>query len=226
MEKSVFIYNNDNNSMEVYYLDESQAMPYASEKTLTVGEFMGSSKSPTIWTSKRLIDCWNRLRNEWGEPIYIGFAFKRIWEGGHGYQSQHYAGAAIDMAQNLNNEKRAELRDLAKTLGCWEYVEPVSLSPTWVHVDSRLLPAACEFGFIELKQGSINTYVLILQDALNTLGFTGGGLDGIMGSGTINALKRYQEARSLEATGITNCETWEFLTKEVRGIGMSETTVE
>ena len=40
-------------------------------------------------------------------------------------------------------------------------------------------------------------YTLIAQDDLNTLGYTTGGLDGIFGSKTENAVRRYQTSRGL-----------------------------
>lgn len=40
-------------------------------------------------------------------------------------------------------------------------------------------------------------YTLIAQDDLNTLGFSTGGLDGIFGANTQNAVKRYQTSRGL-----------------------------
>lgn len=50
-------------------------------RTLTVKEFRGSSKSPTLWTSKRTMQAWNSQRYIFGSPIPVGFAFKRSWEG-------------------------------------------------------------------------------------------------------------------------------------------------
>lgn len=225
MATKVLIYNNDTDEMESYYLEESDTMPYATAGSLSVGEFRGSSNSPTIWTNKAVMDCWNILREQWGSPIGVRYAFKRIWEGGHGTQSQHYAGTAMDMAQAFTNEQRNQLRNLADQIGCWVYVEPAYLTPTWVHVDRRLTPPACAAGYIAVSEGSINTYVLILQDSLNTLGFTGAGLDGIFGVGTRNALIRYQEARGLTPDGAVGCETWTYITKEVKGTGSTDTTI-
>ena len=80
---------------------------------------------------------WNTQRYIWGGPIPVGFAFKRPWEGGHSNQSQHYAGVAFDVAQGWTNARRASLRSSAKNSGVWSYVEPVSITPTWVHFDKR-----------------------------------------------------------------------------------------
>ena len=57
-------------------------------------------------------------------------------------------------------------------------------------IDKRLKPPACETGYITLRNGSKYT-VFVLQDALNALGYTGGGLDEF-GSGTENSVRRFQ----------------------------------
>ena len=43
--------------------------------------------------------------------------------GGHGTQSQHYAGVAFDVGQNLTNAQRSVLRNSASNSGLWTYVE-------------------------------------------------------------------------------------------------------
>ncbi|MCI8519110.1 MAG: peptidoglycan-binding protein [Clostridia bacterium] len=60
-------------------------------------------------------------------------------------------------------------------------------------------------------------YTLIAQDDLNTLGFSTGGLDGIFGANTENAVKRYQASRGLSADGIIGCNTWRSLQENVVG---------
>jgi hypothetical protein len=95
-----------------------------------------------------------------------------------GNQSQHYAGVAFDVGQTLTNAQRAVLRNSAINSGLWTYVEPVSISPTWVHFDKRFGTSACSSGgYPQIKRGSLSNYVLIAQDDLNTLGYTTGGLD-------------------------------------------------
>lgn len=79
----IIVFNNDTDRIETYYRDESESMPYNTNRTLTVKEFRGSSKSPTLWTTKRAMQSWNSQRYVWGAPIPVGFAFKRPWEGGH-----------------------------------------------------------------------------------------------------------------------------------------------
>lgn len=142
-------------------------------------------------------------------------------------QSQHYAGTAFDVGQTWSNALRASLRNLARNSGVWSFVEPVSLTPTWVHFDRRQFPYACSSGgYPLLKLGNLSVYVLILQDGLNTLGFTTGGLDGIFGSRTFNAVKNYQSSRNLVVDGIVGCNTWRSIQENVVGLGRTTTTID
>jgi hypothetical protein len=211
----VKVYNNDENRMETYYKDENEPMPYNTGNTLTVGEFRGSSRSDTLWTDKRTMQAWNRFRALYGKPISVGYAFKRPTEGGHTNQSQHYAGTSFDVGQNLSNAQRSQMRSLASNSGIWGYVEPVSISPTWVHFDRRSgSPACAAGGYPYLFSGSIGNYTLVLQDALNSVGFSTGGMDGIFGNATRNAVISFQRSRGLGADGIVGCGTWTRLMQE------------
>ena len=223
----IIIFNNDSDRIEIYYRNLSDPMPYNTNRTLTVREFRGSSGSNTLWTTKRTMQSWNSQRYIWGKPINVGFAFKRPFEGGHGAQSQHYAGVAFDVGQLLSNTQRNLLRNSAINSGVWSYVEPVSISPTWVHFDKRFGTPACSTGgYPQLKRGSVSNYVLIAQDDLNTLGFRTGGLDGIFGSQTRNAVIQYQTSRGLSADGIIGCNTWRSLQENVVGTGRTSTTID
>lgn len=213
---TIKVFNNDENRMETYFRRENEYMPYNTGNTLTVSEFRGSSRSDLLWTEKRAMQSWNSFRFIYGKPIYIGFAFKRPIEGGHGQQSQHYAGVAFDVGQNLTNTQRAQMRTLAINSGLWGYVEPVSISPSWVHFDRRRgTPACASGGYPTVRLGNIGAYVLILQDSLNTLGYGTGGLDGVFGNATANAVISYQRSRGLTADGIVGCLTWSTIMYDV-----------
>ena len=222
----ILVYNNDTNRMETYYRGEAEAMPYVTNRTLTVREFRGSSNSQTLWTEKRAMQSWNSQRYIYGKPIPVGFAFKRPYEGGHSNQSQHYAGVAFDVGQRLSNSERNILRNSAINSGVWSYVEPAYLTPTWVHFDKRRGSPACSTGgFPLIRQGSKGAYVCIAQDDLNTLGYRTGGLDGVFGSATRNAVASYQQNRGLASDGIVGCNTWRSLQEDVVGTGKTSTTI-
>lgn len=212
---TILIYNQTTNKIERYTRGLNDAMPYVTGNTLTVKEFRGSSKSDLLWTTKAFMESWNSLRRLWGSPIYVGYAFKRIWQGGHSGMSQHYAGLAMDMAQTFSTTERNRLRNTAIDSRLFTYVEPKALTPTWVHVDKRYGTPACSTGgYPVIKQGSRGVYVMVLQDALNYLGFIAGTIDGLFGSNTKNAVIRFQRENSLSPDGIVGCNTWRKITNK------------
>lgn len=223
----IIVFNNDTDRMETYIRAESAPMPYNTNGTLTVNEFRGASNSNILWTTKRTMQSWNSQRYIWGAPIPVGFAFRRPYEGGHGNQSQHYAGVAFDVGQTLSTARRRSLWNNANSSGIWSYLEPFSLTPTWVHFDKRFGRPACPSGgFPTLRRRSVSNYVLIAQDDLNTLGYRTGGLDGIFGTQTFNAVKAYQTQVGLTVDGIVGCNTWRSLQEAVIGKGKTSTTID
>jgi hypothetical protein len=221
----IIIYDTVNNKLETYYRELYEYMPYAKNRWLSVKEFRGSSSSNILWTTKQAIEAFNTTRQKWGKGIYVGYCFKRIWEGGHSRQSQHYAGLAFDCAQNISYTKRKELYNLARKLGVWKYIEPISMTPTWLHFDRRYGTPACNAGYPSLSRGSKGVYVLILQDALSTLGYSIGGLDGIFGAKTYNAVRSFQQSSGLPTTGTCACLTWNALIDRVLAKGKTNTTI-
>lgn len=222
----IIIFNNDTDRMETYTRAESAPMPYNTNGTLTIREFRGSSKSNILWTTKRTMQSWNSQRYIFGAPIPVGFAFRRPYEGGHSFLSQHYAGVAFDVGQTLSMARRTVLWNSSNSSGIWSYVEPFALTPTWVHFDKRFgIPACNSGGFPLIRRKSQSNYVLIAQDDLNTLGFKTGGLDGIFGAQTENAVKAYQLQVGLTSDGIVGCNTWRSLQEDVVGKGATSTTI-
>ena len=225
----VIVYDEYTNRLFTYNLSENDPMPYAYGNTMRVREFRGSSNSPTLWTTTRAMEAWNLTRRRYGKGIYIGYAFKRIWEGGHGTASQHYAGVSFDVGQSLTRTARTAIYNAARGTGAWGYVEPLSQTPTWVHMDRRYGTPACSgttAGYPTVRRGSRNTYVLILQDALNALGYSTNTLDGIFGHATENALKACQRRFGLTADGVCGCASWKKIAEATVGIGKTATVID
>ena len=225
----VFVYDAYTDKLYTYTLSESDSMPYSYGTTLRVREFRGSSKSSVLWTTVAAMEAWNLTRRSYGAGIPVGYAFKRIWEGGHGTTSQHYAGVAFDVGQSTTSANRRKICNTAVATGAWGYVEPLSMTPTWVHFDRRYGTPACSgttAGYPTVRRGSKSTYVLILQDALNALGYSTGTLDGAFGSRTESALKAAQKAFGLTADGVCGCNTWKKLASAVVGIGRTSTVID
>ena len=224
----IFVYDEYENRLYVYYRAESETMPYSYGTTLRVREFRGSSKSPTLWTTVRAMESWNQTRRSYGSGIPVGYAFKRIWEGGHGTTSQHYAGVAFDVGQTLSSTQRRRIWQAATNLGVWGYVEPLSMTPTWVHFDRRYGKPACggTSGYPTVRRGDRSTYVLILQDALNALGYSTKTLDGIFGANTESALRAFQRSNGLTADGICGCNSWRRIASAAVDIGRTSTVID
>ena len=81
-----------------------------------------------------------------------------------------------------------------------------------MHFDRRYGTPACSgttAGYPTLRRGSRGCYVMILQDALSTLGYqTGSRIDGLFGTRTEEALRGYQRRTSLTVDGVCGCNSW------------------
>ena len=140
----LLVYDAYENKVYTYAnLRENDPMPYSTGTTLRVREFRGKSGSPVLWTTIAAMEAWNLTRRKYGKGIPVGYAFRRIWEGGHGTRSQHYAGVAFDVGQSLTQSQRTAIYRAARSTGAWGYVEPLSQTPTWVHFDRRYGTPAC-----------------------------------------------------------------------------------
>ena len=112
--------------------------------------------------------------------------------------------------------------NLARQSGIWNYVEPLTDTPRWVHFDERQILS----GYPIVRRGSKGVYVCILQDCLINLGYNTGGLDGIFGVNTYNSVLNYQKTRGLVVDGIVGLVTWRALMTEVVGKGKNASTID
>lgn len=103
----------------------------------------------------------------------------------------------------------------------WVTWEPANLTPTWVHFDDRWVAS----GYPNIRRGSRGIYVCVAQDALTTLGYNTGGLDGVFGQNSDNAVRQYQTRKGLSVDGIVGPTTWRYLMADVVGRGPTDTTI-
>ena len=133
------------------------------------------------------------------------------------------------MGQSLTQTARTAIYNAARGTGAWGYVEPLSQTPhgcTWTAATARP-PAAAPPPGILLRRGSRGCYVMILQDALSTLGYqTGSRIDGIFGARTEEALKGFQRRTSLRVDGVCGCNSWKKISTAVIGVGRTKTTID
>lgn len=220
----VLVYNDIRRRMERYRLNENDPMPYSSGNNMSVHDFRGRSTGEYLWTDRRAMDSWNKQVALWGRPIYIGEAFKRPFEGGFEHFSQHYAGVAFDIGQNLSVSEIDALNTSCRNSGLWVYVSRQT-NPDAVHVDKRSGPASCAaVPYPLLRRGAVNQYVCILQDCINVVGYRLA-LDGVFGRNTESGVKAYQRTRGLQQDGIVGCNTWYALMTHVVAGGRTVTTL-
>jgi len=222
---TILVHNTATGVIERFTRNLTDPMPYSLNRTMLVREFRANSCSNFIWTTRQTIEAWNSLRAAYNAPIRIGAAFRRLWEGRHAAQSQHYAGTALDIGQGMTQAERNRIHAIAVQQRLWTFVQPIAQTPTWVHVDRRFGTPACGAGYPLVRQGARGVYVMILQDALTTLGFTGSNLDGVFGPLTGNMVRGYQRSAGLTVDGIVGCNTWRALTNRVVGMGQRPTTL-
>ena len=86
---------------------------------------------------------------------------------------------------------------------------------------------ACSAGYPTLlKTAAEESDVLVLQDALNALGYSTKTLDGAFGTKTGNALIAFQRNNGLTADGICGCCSWRRIVAESVGIGKTPTVID
>ena len=216
----VYVYHAVLDRVELFYRENCEKMPYVVGHTLTVKAFKSNSDADRIWTDTRALHAWNTLRTAWGEPIYVGSCFCRPGDRKHGPQSQHYAGVAFDIGQNLDAARRKELRQTAERHGLWSYIAPEYLTPGWVHLDAGIAPEGLLTksllyegvqGYPELLCGSRGVYVFVLQDILYTLGLLQTAPDGLFGNQTAYAVRQYQLMNGHTADGKVQSALWASL---------------
>ncbi len=191
---TLFIYNNESYRLERYKLEAYKNMPYTSHNSMSVSDFFSHTISSVGWTSTEFLYKWNTFSKG---KIHAKSVFRRIFEGGHIAESMHYAGLAADVTHI-----------------------PKHCTFPFTEDNHVALSAA---GFPELTLGSIGTYVLVLQDALSTLGFSEGELDGFFGPQTAKALSKFKNAYKLPSNSTCDRTAWRTLCFLAAGAGATKT---
>ena len=72
-------------------------------------------------------------------------------------------------------------------------------------------PEPVERTYTTLKKGDTGNDVVLLQQALAQLGLLTSAADGIYGTGTMTAVRKFQQANGLDVDGIAGAKTQEVL---------------
>ena len=167
------------------------------------------SFSSVAWTTTGFLNALSDLLKS--HNVQISRAFRRIREGGHIAVSCHYAGTAVDFAGNITPLCRLKMYDSLKNKNTFTYFDDLNKTVGFIHADTRSVPG---YGYPALSPGESGVHVLVLQDALYTLGITGSGLDA-----DARKRKRFQAAAGLPTSGVADRETWRRLANAAAGAG-------
>ncbi len=207
----IFIYNDSSRRLERYSLEAYDNMPYILNNSMLVSDFFKNSSSYIGWSSSSFLQAWDSFSFGEIRPCHV---FRRLCEGGHIQNSMHFAGLAADFEISDSDTEKAKISDINNF---FRFSENYSSK---IHVSSQNLQKQ----FPRLSYGMSGLFVLILQDALNTLGFTGGELDGFFGSRTKHSLGEFQKSQNLPVSYEADADTWLHLTLLAAGHGISGTT--
>lgn len=186
-------------------------------------EFASKDGANTLLLDKDILPILERFREYVESPVTINSAYRTAsWnkKQGGASNSYHLYGRAFDIPYKSSYKNLTSVDYMCKffnTIG----LKGIIKYPTFVHIDTRaskyhatnsgssLNLEKVNMPFKEnLKNGSKNIYVGIMQFKLNSLGYSTGNADMIFGSNTENAVKAFQKDKGLAVDGICGKNTW------------------
>ena len=202
----IVLFNNQTGALENYTRSLGDPMPYNVGGTLTVGEFMAGFSYPVIYTDLNMMQGFNELRKLYAAPIRVARGIIKPQDvGGESYV--HFSGNAMLVAPVSGGV--TELYEAA--LRCLKLVN-TEVSGECVYIDTLYTSCGAgpeKRGLPSSKQGDTNQYVALLQDILNIIIDAGLAIDGIFGSGTAAALRRFQAIIYAAEDAICTLKIWE-----------------
>ncbi len=186
-------------------------LPFAKHSLLSIETLRSRSASDLLWIDMRAIEALDLLL-ALSSPHLVRNAFRRVGEAVHIGQSAHYAGLAFDIGYRLSFKEQLHLADLALSCCGFDRVEPLGLTPGWLHVEKLIAePASIKGGYPLLIPGDCGVHVFVLQDALLKHNMLSAGITGCYCRATALDVARFQVAFALAPTGKVNALTWEAL---------------
>lgn len=189
-------------------------------------EFACKDGSNSLLLDKDILSILERFREYVEVPVTINSAYRtKSWNKvqGGASNSYHLYGRAFDIPFKSSYKYLTsvdKMCDFFNTLG----LKGIIKYPTFVHIDTRGSKyhannsgKTLSFGTVNipfkgnLKNGSKNIYVGIMQYKLKMLGYNIGNADMIFGTKTEESVRKFQENNSLTVDGICGKNTWSKL---------------
>ncbi len=210
---TIFVYNNSDGGVERYTRALGDPMPYNTNNTLCVADFLGDNE--TGWTDLATMQAWNGFCTYYGQPVKIARAFVSVaqWKAQPLTAPQHLAGTAFALRATGTPQGREALAAAAKASDAFSVVHPCHAGDGTLCVDRRYQPSGvfATAGFPILHRDSCGNYVLTLQALLRDTGHRNVTSDGVFGAQTERALRAYQRSCRLPENGIAGRMEWESL---------------
>lgn len=190
-------------------------------------EFACKDGTANLLLDKDIIPILERFREYVEAPVTINSAYRtKSWNKvqGGASNSYHLYGRAFDIPFKSSYKYLTsvdKMCDFFNTLG----LKGIIKYPTFVHIDTRTgskyhannKKQLLTFGTVNipfkgnLKNGSKNIYVGIMQYKLKMLGYNIGNADNIFGTKTEESVKEFQRKNNLAVDGICGKNTWSKL---------------
>lgn len=186
-------------------------------------EFACNDGTSNLLLDKDILPILERFREYVEMPVSINSAYRTKSYNekvGGAKNSYHLYGRAFDIPFKTNYKNLTSVDKMCSffnTLG----LKGIIKYPNFVHIDTRTSKyhannsaQLLNFGKVNipfkgnLKNGSNNIYVGIMQYKLKMLGYNVGNCDMIFGANTLNAVKNYQKSQGLVVDGICGINTW------------------
>lgn len=186
-------------------------------------EFACKDGSNSLLLDKDILPILERFREYVEAPVTINSAYRtKSWNKvqGGASNSYHLYGRAFDIPFKSSYKYLTSVDMMCKffnTLG----LKGIIKYSSFVHIDTRTSKYHADnknnlliFGTVNipfkgnLKNGSNNIYVGIMQYKLKMLGYNIGNADNIFGTKTEESVRKFQENNGLAVDGICGINTW------------------
>lgn len=211
--KKIFVYDTVNKTFEIFFLEDNAQMPYIEDNYLTTAQF--APTSDIAWTTKQSMQSYNQTKKI-NPTTQVQSAFHRTSERTWINASTHVAGVGFSLVIDPSMTYLTFHRLLARD-DVWNNISDVEHTINYLHVDNAYLPPASDYTrYPVLRRGESNTYVLVLQDALITLGLLNENhLNGFFDSVTEGIVKNLQKQNGLTGDGVVGANTWDVIVREI-----------
>ena len=206
----MYVYDPMQDEFIPFPVQRSSPMPFVAHADLRLYDFLGATRTETLWTDLRLLSAFDRLAAAFPLPLTVRSAFRRVQPGRRLCLSPRCTGLSLDVGYDLSPAHRERLRRLAVGSGMFTAVLPEYAAPTWVGLQVHpYVPVGKDCPFPRLRPGDKGACVFALQDALTAHGFPpDSGLTGCFDNAVACSLRAFCRSAGVPYKGEVGREIW------------------